>query len=628
MMKISRLISASKRSALLHFCAFFLLIATILATPQFKNLDRKINDVVLQASTKVNTGNIVIVDIDQKTTASAKSFPISRNYIAEAVNKIASQNPKRVLLDILFVADGKQSDDQKLQQTFNKFNNGTLAIAGLDPVYTSGKATPNPKFTKNASVVNSVVAPDKDGFYRRLGSQNEYYTKKLNNPARWLAGKSGSDVLILDQSTNPNGFTRYSLSDFVDGDAPNVNGKLVIVGQVSKLLGIPVHYPLLGNIDRTQFIALGASTLINGAEQYDLSFNQLVITIAFVAFIAYLFAFKIVQNVKLLRTTLVSLLLILGANFFLHHYFNISLNIVVTSLAWKAAFFITLAYKYRLLDVIREVMSGDLSPEEAWQWRAMKEHHDPCILMGLKGIKRINQSALNSKLFDDGGSNFSSFKQAIKTLDSEAGANLGLMQETSEKNFQLTQPFDNIALYQLRDTTNEQVEKDRLAQLIYTDQLTNCLNKAGFENALKSVVADDAPYSIFILDLNGFKAANDTYGHLAGDIVLTECAKRLKTVLRNTDTLARIGGDEFAVIAQGHIAQDSLLSLRDKLEESIGSFVQVGKNSIKIGISAGYSQALPSQDSKTVMENADSAMYERKTYLKSIGEAPTRNTAA
>jgi diguanylate cyclase (GGDEF)-like protein len=627
-MKTNRFISASTRSALLHFSAFFLLIATILLTPQFKNLDRKINDVVLQTSSDINSSDIVIVDIDQKTVASAKSFPISRGYIAEAVSEIASQNPKRVLLDILLVAEGKQSDDEKLKETFSKFNKGTLAIAGLDPVYTSGKAAPNPKFTENATVVNSVVAPDRDGFYRRLGSQNEYYTKNLNNPARWLAGKSGSDVLILDQSTNPNGFTRYSLSDFVEGEAPNISGKLVIVGQVSRLLGVPVHYPIQGNIDRTQFIALGASTLINGEEQYDLSFSQLVATIAFVSFIACLFAFKLVRNVKLLRTTVVSLTVILGANFFLHYYFNISLNIIVSSLAWKAAFFITLAYKYRLLDVIREVMSGDLSPEEAWQWRAMKEHQNPCVLMGLKGIKRINQSALNSKIFDDGGSNLLNFKQAIKTLDSDAGVNLALTQEGSEKNFQLTQPFDNIALYQLRDTTNEQIEKDRLAQLIFTDQLTNCLNKAGFENALTSVVADNSPYSIFILDLNGFKAANDTYGHLAGDIVLTECAKRLQTVLRNTDTLARIGGDEFAVIAQGQISEDSLLTMRDKLEESIGSFVQVGKNAIKIGISAGYSQALPGQDSKTVMENADAAMYERKTYLKSIGQAATRDTAA
>lgn len=604
------------------------MFATILITPQFKNLDRKINDIVLQTSGSVNSDDVIIVDIDQKTTASAKSFPVSRAYIAQAMNNISSQKPKRVLLDVLLVADGDSDDDQALKNAFGKFDKGSLAIAGLDPIYTPGKAAPNPKFTSDVTIVDSIIIQDDDGFYRRIGSKNDFHEKNLINQARWLAGHKGSDDLILDQSANPNDFKRYSLSDFVEGNPPNIQNKLVIIGELSSLMGVPVHYPIQGRIDRTQFIALGASTLINGEEQYDLSFNQLVATIAFVSFIAYLFAFKFVRNVKLLRTTLVSLTVILGANFFLHHYFNISLNIIVSSLAWKAAFFITLAYKYRLLDVIREVMSGDLSPEEAWQWRAMKDHQNPCVLMGLKGIKRINQSALNSKIFDDGGSNLLSFKQAIKTLGSDTGVNLTLTQEGSEKNFQLTQPFDNIALYQLRDTTKEKVEKDRLAQLVFTDQLTNCLNKAGFENALKSVVADNAPYSIFILDLNGFKAANDTYGHLAGDIVLTECAKRLQTVLRNTDTLARIGGDEFAVIAQGHIAEDSLLSLRDKLEESIGSFVQVGKNAIKIGISAGYSQALPGQDSKTVMEYADAAMYERKTYLKSIGQAAKRETAA
>ena len=627
-MKLSSFISLSKRSALLHFSAFLLLMATVLITPQFKNLDRKINDVVLQSSNVVNSNDIVIVDIDQKTTVSAKSFPVSRTYIAKAMNKIASQKPKRVLLDVLFVADGSYTDDQELKNAFGKFSKNSLAIAGLDPVYTPGKAAPNPKFTSNVTVVNSVITQDGDGFYRRIGNDNKFSQEGLINPARWLVGQKNSDSLILDQSAHPNDFKRYSLSDFVDSNAPNINDKLVIIGELSSLLGVPVHYPIHGTIDRTQFIALGANTLINGEEQYDLSFKQLLLTIAFIAFIAYLFTNKLARNVNLIRTSIVSFIVILGANFFLHYAFNISLNIIVSSLAWKAAFFITLSYKYRLLDVIREVMSGDLSPEEAWQWRAMKEHYEPCILMGLKGIKRINQSALNSKIFDDDGTNLLKLKKVTKTIEDKNGARVELALKGVEKNFQLTQPFDNIALYQLRDITKEQLEKERLAQLVVTDQLTNCLNKAGFENALKSVVADNSPYSIFILDLNGFKAANDTYGHLVGDIVLTECAKRLQNVLRNTDTLARIGGDEFAVITQGQITEDNLLSLRDKLEESIGSFVQVGKNSVKIAISAGYSQALPNQDSKTVIENADAAMYERKTYLKSIAPVETRETAA
>jgi diguanylate cyclase (GGDEF)-like protein len=97
-----------------------------------------------------------------------------------------------------------------------------------------------------------------------------------------------------------------------------------------------------------------------------------------------------------------------------------------------------------------------------------------------------------------------------------------------------------------------QAENRRLAALVDEDPLCRILNRRGFERAFGSAVAHVARYgdsaALLLLDLDGFKAVNDTRGHPAGDALLREVATVLSAHLRASDVVARIGGDEFAVI--------------------------------------------------------------------------------
>lgn len=106
----------------------------------------------------------------------------------------------------------------------------------------------------------------------------------------------------------------------------------------------------------------------------------------------------------------------------------------------------------------------------------------------------------------------------------------------------------------------------------FTDQLTGVWNRRAYERALADALAiaeqDGTPLAVGLLDLNGFKALNDSQGHAAGDAVLRDCAERWLGALRPTDLLARFGGDEFAVLLPGCTQADAEL-VAEKLRGAI-----------------------------------------------------------
>jgi diguanylate cyclase len=129
--------------------------------------------------------------------------------------------------------------------------------------------------------------------------------------------------------------------------------------------------------------------------------------------------------------------------------------------------------------------------------------------------------------------------------------------------------------------------------------------------------ARDGSYVIVgIIDLDDFKRVNDSYGHVAGDHFLSECAKRLAGIVRDTDMLARVGGDEFALVAPGPVAAKQAHSLAEELQQRAsevtrGLYALAGKTVDYAGVIA---VRLVSVDQ--ALELADAAMYCEKRQRK------------
>ena len=133
-------------------------------------------------------------------------------------------------------------------------------------------------------------------------------------------------------------------------------------------------------------------------------------------------------------------------------------------------------------------------------------------------------------------------------------------------------------------------------------------------DALAGVEQDGHKAALFVLDLDGFKSVNDTLGHPVGDGLLKACGKRLKASLRGGDLLARLSGDEFAIVVPRVTDPAMLAPLAERILKLLSSPFRVDGHEIQVGCSIGLAVAPDNgNDLATVMRNADFALYRAKS---------------
>jgi diguanylate cyclase (GGDEF)-like protein/PAS domain S-box-containing protein len=155
---------------------------------------------------------------------------------------------------------------------------------------------------------------------------------------------------------------------------------------------------------------------------------------------------------------------------------------------------------------------------------------------------------------------------------------------------------------------------DQLQYLAQYDALTRLPNRQLFHDRLDSALARAARnpgiFSLLYLDLDKFKQVNDQHGHAAGDLLLHEVARRVRQCVREADTVARIGGDEFVVLLEGVQSADDAALVAEKIQEALSQPVNFGNLSLctipSIGV-AMYPQH--GGDAQQLLKHADDAMY-------------------
>jgi diguanylate cyclase (GGDEF)-like protein len=162
----------------------------------------------------------------------------------------------------------------------------------------------------------------------------------------------------------------------------------------------------------------------------------------------------------------------------------------------------------------------------------------------------------------------------------------------------------------------EEVEK-QLHELAYRDQLTGLANRTVFYDrvgqALRTHARSDSTLAVFFIDLDGFKEVNDQLGHSAGDTVLREVADRLRNCLRESDTVARFGGDEFAVIVENLADREDVHITAERIVGAIQSPIDVGRLEATVTASVGIALNRKGDTADDVLREADLAMYAAKT---------------
>jgi diguanylate cyclase (GGDEF)-like protein len=175
----------------------------------------------------------------------------------------------------------------------------------------------------------------------------------------------------------------------------------------------------------------------------------------------------------------------------------------------------------------------------------------------------------------------------------------------------LTRAFNRL----LAKLGEQQAELERMA---HYDILTGLPNRKLLDDRLRQMLActgqGGAPVAVLYLDLDGFKQLNDTFGHDAGDEALRKIAQRLLALVKPTDTVARIGGDEFVLLMAGFDApaEHAVQCFAQRCIDAIGQPLHVEPTDIAIGVSIGIALTDGGEAPEALLATADRAMYQAK----------------
>jgi diguanylate cyclase (GGDEF)-like protein/PAS domain S-box-containing protein len=193
-----------------------------------------------------------------------------------------------------------------------------------------------------------------------------------------------------------------------------------------------------------------------------------------------------------------------------------------------------------------------------------------------------------------------------------------LMIESTASNL-LDHPAVTGLVLNSHDITDRKRAEERLLHDALHDELTGLPNRALFMDRLWQAMERarrdlDRLTAVLFLDVDQFKIVNDSLGHLVGDELLVQIARSLSSVLRPMDTIARIGGDEFAILVEGGRDVDAAVNVADRIHERLAAPINLGGHEVVITASIGIAVHTPDYDKpEDLLRDADTAMYRAKS---------------
>lgn len=169
---------------------------------------------------------------------------------------------------------------------------------------------------------------------------------------------------------------------------------------------------------------------------------------------------------------------------------------------------------------------------------------------------------------------------------------------------------------QYENITDRRAAEERLIHQALHDPLTGLNNRILFMDRLTHALARSGrhltPVAVLFVDLDHFKSINDLSGHQAGDEVLAVVARKLESVVRPADTVARIGGDEFAVLCEDMSGESDAVLVAERLCKALYEPIEIGGKPLSVSASIGIAFAQEGDDPDTLLRHADAAMYKVK----------------
>ena len=275
-------------------------------------------------------------------------------------------------------------------------------------------------------------------------------------------------------------------------------------------------------------------------------------------------------------------------------------------------------------DLLRHLLAEIEVDSTAWRWRTdtegrLVELSDPA-LAGALGADAVGRSfAAVVTAAESISASASGLSQALDRRAPFHDVNVSRINDGQARWWSLSgKPvFDDFGRFTGfrgigRDVTDQRAAEERIRYMARHDGLTGLANRMAFGETLTALGAEGSAAAVLALDLDRFKAVNDTLGHPAGDALLVQVANRLQAALPAGAVAARLGGDEFAALVVGVASPGELVSIADRLVAALAEPYDLDGQAASVGVSVGVATHVDAGEGVDALQRADLALYQAK----------------
>lgn len=608
-----------------------------------RNLEAALADQAMTRMRHAVDTDIVIVAIDARSINDLDVWPWPRRHYADLLSKIAPAAPARVFIDVDFSRPSNPQDDEALRSTLAKWRGTPVVLptfvqqesrSGGTLVETRPMRALQP-FTTEASV---NLVPAGDGLVRSVPPQWHAGSEPSPTLVSVLSGIELHDDVWIDYTIDPSSFRVFSFSDVLANRVPAqyFADRTVLIGATAIELGDMLPVPVYRSLPGVVVQALAIQSARSGQVRPVPAVPYWLLVAAFTAAIALAFRrLRWRQNAVIALSGILAIgLLALAA------YAQLRMMVpVVPPAAAIAVVFLLTALRSLETESVRALMYAiGFRRNDALLKSVVKSSTDCIVCVDAHGtIKTANPAA--ARLFGcaDGKLVGHSLKHFLPGLLGAVGPDgkamigedvpaTGTVLESEAKTlggdaFPVELSLSRVLLDEealftaiVRDISERKAQQRQLQFQATHDPLTALPNRAAFAARLDALLQSrDNRVTLLMIDLDRFKEVNDTLGHNVGDYVLHEVATRLSTVMGDRGFIARIGGDEFALIVSDAPAIDDVTRLSRELIACMERPVDMLGASIDVGLSVGIARFPGDADrGDDLLRCADVAMYSAK----------------
>jgi diguanylate cyclase (GGDEF)-like protein/PAS domain S-box-containing protein len=612
-------------------------------------LQDALTDLRFRAFPRQASGDLVLVAIDSPSIREIGVWPWPRTLHADLIDKLRQAGASDILFDVDFSSPSNPAADQSLLEALKRAS-GSVGLAAFKqpvngeaaPLVTPHVNRPLPQFAEHAwpALVNVAVEPS--GVVRRYSLGETLNGEFLPSIGGLLAGsrQTHDGPLLIDFSIRANSIAEVSYADILRGDPAaigQVNGKKALIGGTAIELGDRFNTPNGRVISGALLHALAAETMLQDRTMQTSSGIFALLGVALIAMVAILSRRRLPLSIQLVALMSVAVAAELGAMLLQAKY-----AIVLDTSLWHIA-----VAGYLLAMAVDEIDLRGLL-------RSAEERRFQEIAMSLgDGLVCTDQSNRITVWNPAATAIFGYSKQEMlgqplgricRTSSAEwggpfsipdalrvapQGADGRLVELTGLCKTGETFPLEaclsswrGIDGFQygaaLRDISARKQEADRMRHLAEHDTLTGLANRNRLYEHLGIRLAEArtqrTKVALLLLDLDKFKQVNDTLGHAAGDQLLCAVARRLDALVENAGLVARLSGDEFAIVVSGAAAVEQAASLAERACRTFDhATFSIGENELRVKASIGvatYPDHCMTADE--LFGDADLALYRAK----------------